>query len=104
MRLSPERAVSLINHDGAKILDLRLNVDFKAEHLAGSFNIPFAEFSANHKKLNHVKQNPLIVLAATRTEGLKALSQLNRAGKKDVYFMAGGIKAWREANLPLSGK
>lgn len=101
LRLTPEKAVSLINHEGAKILDLRNREAFKDEHLAGSFNIPFADFSPQHKKLNHVQQSPLILIAASRSEGLKALAQLNRAGKNDVYFLVGGINAWREANLPI---
>jgi rhodanese-related sulfurtransferase len=104
MKLTPERAVTLINKEDAKILDLRAKDDYKEEHIAGALNIPFAEFKADHKRLNHVKTSPIILIANSRQEGAKAVAALKRSGKKNVYFLSGGLDAWREAQMPLSGR
>jgi rhodanese-related sulfurtransferase len=104
MKLTPERAVTLINKQDAKILDLRAKDEYKEEHIAGALNIPFAEFKVDHKRLNHVKSSPLIVIANSKQEGAKAIVSFKRSGKKNVYLLSGGLSAWREAHMPLSGR
>ena len=102
MKLSPEKAVNLINREDAKVLDLRSKDQYKEQHIAGSLNIPLVDFTADHKRLNHIRDNPIILIAASKLEGMRAIAMLKRSGKKNVYFMAGGLDAWREANMPIA--
>ena len=104
MRLTPDKAVSLINRESAKVVDLRDKEQFREQHIEGSLNIPTAEFSPEHKRLNHTKSKPLIFVADSKLDGMKAIAICKRHGKKDVYFMPGGLNAWRDANMPISGR
>jgi rhodanese-related sulfurtransferase len=98
--LSPTEVVQLINKERAKVIDVCQPAEFAAAHVAGAKNIPLGELEGS-KNLPGNKKQPLIVVCAAGVRSAKAAAQLKTMGYENVHSLAGGLKAWREANLPI---
>jgi rhodanese-related sulfurtransferase len=91
-------ATRLIN-DGAVVVDVRANNDFSTGHLPAAKNIPLEDFE---KRLSEIPANKavLIVCESGQRSG-KASGLLKKSGRSEVFGLAGGISAWRQAGLPV---
>lgn len=98
--VSPAAAVQLINKERAQVIDVCEAAEFAAGHVAGARNLPMGDL-AGGKGLPGNKKLPLIVVCASGTRSAKAVSQLKTMGYENAQSLAGGLKAWREANLPI---
>jgi rhodanese-related sulfurtransferase len=98
--LTPTMAVQLINKEKAQVIDVCSPAEFAAGHVAGAKNIPLDEIGAG-KGLPGNKKLPLVVVCAAGVRSAKAVTQLKAMGYENVQSLAGGLKAWREANLPI---
>ena len=98
--LSPALAVQLINKERAQVIDVCEPAEFAAAHVAGAKNIPLGDI-ANGKGLPGNKKLPLVVVCAAGTRSAKAVAQLKALGYENAQSLSGGLKAWREANLPI---
>lgn len=98
--ISPQEITQLINHENAVIIDMRSAEDFKLGHIINSLNIPAHEFQGNPKKLEKFRIKPLVLISANGRESQKAAAYLLKNGY-NVYSLVGGIKTWKEAQLPL---
>lgn len=99
--LSPALAVQLMNKDKAQVIDIRDAAEFATGHVAGAKNVPLAEL-ASGKGLPSNKKVPLIVVCATGQRSGKAVAELQKLGHESVHALAGGLRGWREANLPVN--
>lgn len=99
-RISPLETTQLINHEDAIIVDIR-NIDaFHNGHIIGAISLPFAELEKQYKKLEKNIKKPLIIACATGLESPRAAQFLSKNGYH-ILILAGGIRAWKEANMPL---
>jgi len=98
--LSPAMAVQLINRERAQVIDVCEPTEFAAGHVAGAKNVPL-DGLANAKGLPNNKKLPLVVVCAAGQRSAKAVTQLKAMGYENAQSLAGGLKAWREANLPI---
>ncbi|MGC4062465.1 MAG: rhodanese-like domain-containing protein [Aquabacterium sp.] len=98
--VSPAAAVQLINKERAQVIDVCDATEYAAGHVAGAKNLPMADL-AGGKGLPGNKKLPLIVVCASGTRAGKAVAQLKTMGYENAQSLAGGLKAWREANLPI---
>ena len=96
-KVSPSELGILTNNQGAKVIDLREQKDFKAGHIAGSQNIPFSRLSDNIDSLK-ATGTPLIFVCKMGTVAGSAIAKLDH---KDTYRLAGGIMNWQSSGLPL---
>jgi rhodanese-related sulfurtransferase len=99
--LSPALAVQLINKDKAQVIDVCSAAEFAASHVAGAKNVPLEQIGAQAKGLPHNKKIPLVVVCASGVRSGKAVAELHKLGYENAQSLAGGLKAWREANLPI---
>lgn len=99
-RISPQEATQLINHQDAVLVDLRSTDAFKTGHIVGAISIPFAELENKSKKLEKYKSKPIILVCATGVESARATSMLMKTGLT-ALILAGGIRSWRDAEMPL---
>lgn len=99
-KISPQQAVLLINRENAVVVDLRQTTDFQAAHIVDAVSIPYAELKNRIKSLNAHRTKPLLLVATSETDSTTAANDLSQAGF-DTRILAGGIRAWREAELPL---
>jgi rhodanese-related sulfurtransferase/glyoxylase-like metal-dependent hydrolase (beta-lactamase superfamily II) len=82
------------------VVDVRSEKEWAAGHIEGSLNIP----------LNHLRERaseipadrPVSVHCEGGYRSAIAASLLAEAGRKDVYDMVGGFKAWVASKLPVA--
>ncbi|MDI1257741.1 rhodanese-like domain-containing protein [Aquabacterium sp.] len=99
--LTPANAVHLINREKAQVIDVCDAAEFAAGHVVGAKNIPLDTLADKVKGLPGNKTTPLVVVCATGARSTKAVAQLKTMGYEKAQVLAGGLKAWREANLPV---
>ncbi|MGZ8254734.1 MAG: rhodanese-like domain-containing protein [Burkholderiaceae bacterium] len=95
--LSTLQATQLINSRNAVVVDVRTPQEFATGSLPGARNV--AVDKVDEKVIK--KDKPLIVVCATGSRAGKAAAQLRARGYGEVYVLAGGLAAWREAGLPI---
>ncbi|MET0517419.1 MAG: rhodanese-like domain-containing protein [Burkholderiaceae bacterium] len=98
--LSTAEAVRLINREKGVLIDVSEPEEFAAGHAAGARNVPLATLEG-HKSLPSNKTLPLVLLCASGARASRAAGMLRKLGYANVQPVAGGLKAWREANLPV---
>ncbi|MEO6973712.1 MAG: rhodanese-like domain-containing protein [Rhodoferax sp.] len=99
--LDPAGAVQLINRERAVVVDVSEPEEFAAGHIGGSKNVPFGEIE---KKLTETVKNktvPLILVCATGTRSNRAIAAAKKLGYEQAQALGGGLKAWKDANLPV---
>jgi len=97
--LSTLQATQLINSKHAQVVDVRAAEDFGKGSLPNAKNIPLAKLQERAVELK--RDRPVIVVCNTGRTAGPAAARLRAAGLSDVYVLAGGLAAWREAGLPI---
>ncbi len=92
-------ATRLINDTGAVIVDVRPAAEFAAGHLPNARNIPLSDLEKRAGELPANK--PVLVCCASGVSSGKASALLRRNGREEVFNLAGGLQAWRQAGLPV---
>lgn len=98
--ISPQEAVRLINREKAVVIDVCDPQEYAAGHVTGSRSIPLASLDGS-KDLPSNKALPLVVVCASGARASRAVGQLRKAGYENAQVLGGGLKAWREASLPV---
>ena len=99
--LSANGAVQRINRDKAVVVDVSEADEFAAGHVGGSKNVPVGQLE---EKLGSVVKNktlPLILVCATGARANRGLAVAKKLGYEQAEVLSGGLKAWKEANLPV---
>lgn len=93
-------AVQLINREKGVLIDVSEPEEFAKGHAVGARNIPLGQLEG-HKSLPTNKALPLVVVCPTGARAGRAAGMLRKLGYEKAQVLAGGLKAWREANLPV---
>lgn len=99
--LSANGAVQLINRERAIVLDVREKDEFTAGHIGGAKNLPVGDVEARLADTVKNKGVPLILVCATGARANRALAMAKKLGYEQAQVLAGGLKSWKEANLPM---
>ena len=99
--LSASGAVSLINREKAVVIDVSETDEFAAGHVGGAKNVPFSELEVKLPLTAKNKTLPLILVCATGVRANRAVAVAKKLGYEQAQALGGGLKAWREANLPV---
>ncbi len=83
--LSPADAVQRINREKAVVIDVGEPHEFAAGHVIGAKNVPFGQLE---DKLPSLVKN-------------KAVGVAKKLGFEQAQSIAGGLKGWRDASLPV---
>lgn len=97
--VAPAEAVRLINREKAVLIDVCEAEEFAAGHAVGARSIPLSTLEG-HKQLPSNKALPIVVMCQTGARAARAAGMLRKLGHEKALPLAGGLKAWREANLP----
>ena len=101
--ITPAEAVRLINREKGVLIDVAEPNEFAAGHAGGARNIPFGSVEAS-KDLPSNKALPLILMCPSGARAGRAAGLLRKLGYQNVHPVAGGNRAWSEANLPVEKK
>ncbi len=101
-RLTPAQTVQWMNHNNAAIIDIRNYEAFSTGHIVGAISLPLADLTNTEKlkKIEKFKNQPIVLVCAAGMETPRAATTLAQQGF-NVQVLAGGIRAWRDAGMPL---
>jgi len=100
VQINPQRATHLINRDNAVVIDIRDPQAFKLGHIIDAVSMQAEELRKPPKRFEKYRNKPLIIVCQTGTESQKIAAFLIKQGYNS-YSLAGGLRAWSEAQLPL---
>ena len=100
--LTPGSLVQMINRGEPLVIDMSAIPDFEKGHITGSKHIAPSQFDPENKDLAKAKDLQVVTVCRNGMESGKAAKRLVRAGFTNVATLAGGINAWRQADLPLA--
>jgi rhodanese-related sulfurtransferase len=98
--VSVAEAVRLMNREKAVLIDVCEPAEYAAGHAAGAKNVPVGSIDTS-KVLPADKQTPLVLVCASGARAHRAAGKLRHLGFQNAHVLAGGLPAWREANLPV---
>ena len=102
--IDPSKALGLMNHQDALILDVREDKEFEQGHILGSKHLPLSRLDEGLKGLKADKSKPVVVVCNSGARSKSVCSKLNKLEYASVHNLTGGVMAWKSANLPLTKK
>ncbi len=107
-RLSPAReigtldATRLINSENPLVLDVREVNEFVGGRMPNALHIPLSQLKDRGAELAKYIARPVIVYCDRGMRGGPAVAALTRLGFTHVQSLRGGLRAWKDAGLPLA--
>lgn len=99
--LTASAAVQLINRSKAVVVDVSTPAEFAAGHVNGAKSVPIDEFESRLPAVVKNKALPLILVCASGVRARRAEALAKKLGYEQAQVLGGGLKSWKEANLPL---
>ena len=100
--LTPAAAVQLINRERAVVIDVCEPDEDAAGHVNGAKSIPLAELEAKLPGAVKNKATPLVLVCASGMRSGRAVAIARKLGYEKAESLAGGLKSWRAADLPVT--
>jgi rhodanese-related sulfurtransferase len=99
--LTAQGAVQLINRERAVLVDVREPEEFATGHMIGAKNVPLNQLDEKLASAVKNKNVPLLLVCATGARAQRAVAMAKKLGYEQAQAVAGGLKAWKDANLPV---
>jgi rhodanese-related sulfurtransferase len=100
--ISPAEAVQCMNREKGVVIDVCSATEFAESHIKGALNVPLDELEARLDKAVKNKSTPLILVCAAGARSKRAQAMAQKLGYEKVHSLHGGLKAWKDANLPVA--
>lgn len=106
-RVSPVReigtldATRLINSEDALVLDVRETNEYAGGRLPNALHIPLSQLKDRGAELAKHAARPVIVYCERGMRSSAASAALARLGFQRVQSLRGGLRAWKDAGLPV---
>jgi len=99
--LSPQDMVQLMNREKAVVIDVCEPDEFARGHVVGAKNLPLGELEAKLSQVAKNKSNPVVMVCQVGARSARAAATAKKLGYENVQSLAGGLKAWQAANMPI---
>ena len=99
--LTASAAVQLINREKAVVVDVCSAEEFAAGHVVGAKNVPLDELESRLPGVVKNKALPVILVCASGARSSRAVAIAKKLGYEQAQSLGGGLKAWKDANLPV---
>ena len=100
--LNPAQAVQLMNRDKAVVIDVCEPGEYAAAHISGARNVPLAQLESQLPNIVKNKATPVILVCQAGMRSGRALNVARKLGYENAQSLAGGLKAWQAASMPVS--
>ena len=88
----------------AKLIDVREDDEWAKGHAAGASHLGRGVIERDIEQAHPDKDAELILYCGGGYRSALAADNLQRMGYRNVFSMAGGWKAWKEAKAPVEGE
>jgi rhodanese-related sulfurtransferase len=99
--LTPAGAVQLINREKAVVVDVSEEAEFASGHVVGAKNVPLSQLDAKLTGAVKNKGLPVLLVCPTGARANRAVAAAKKLGYEKAQAVAGGMKGWRDAGLPV---
>ena len=99
--LSAQQTVQMINREKAQVIDVCSAEEFAAGHLIGARHVPLDQLEQQLAGVAKNKSQPLILVCASGLRSKRAVAVAKKLGYEQAHSLTGGLKGWKEANLPV---
>ena len=99
--LSPQDMVQLMNREKAVVIDVCSPEEFAQGHVIGAKNLPLGELEAKLAQVVKNKATPVVMVCQVGARSARAAATAQKLGYENVQSLAGGLKAWQAANMPV---
>lgn len=107
--LTPQQVQQELSSGKVVLIDIRESEELQNGKIDGAVHAPrgmiefYADPSLPYHKPEFDKEKRIILHCASGGRSALAASTLKQMGYKNVAHLDGGIKAWKEAGLPVTG-
>lgn len=99
--LTSAAAVQLINREKAVVVDVCEADEFAAGHVGGAKHIALNQLEERLPAVVKNKTLPLILVCQSGARSGRAVAIAKKLGYEKAQSLAGGLGAWKSANLPI---
>ncbi len=100
--LQPNDAVIKINREKAVVVDVREPEEYVKGHITNAKNIPLSQLDERLPQVAKNKALPVILVCESGARAVRTQQQVRKLGYEKAEALAGGMKAWRAASLPVT--
>jgi rhodanese-related sulfurtransferase len=91
----------MINTENPIVLDVREPKEYTGGQLPNAMHVPLSQLKDRGGELAKYVARPVIVYCDRGLRGGAAASALGKLGFTRVQSLRGGLRAWRDAGLPV---
>ena len=99
--LTAANAVQLINREKAVLIDVCGADEYAAGHAGGAKSVPLGELESRLPNVVKNKAIPVVMMCASGARASRAAARARKLGYENAQVLAGGLKAWKDAGLPV---
>ena len=99
--LSPQDMVQLMNRDKAIVIDVCEPDEFARGHVIGAKNLPLGQLEDKLALLVKNKSSQVVMVCQVGARSARAATTARKLGFENVQSLAGGLKAWQAASMPV---
>jgi sulfur-carrier protein adenylyltransferase/sulfurtransferase len=99
--VDPARAREELGSGDAILIDVREPAEWQQERIAEATLVPRASVAERIQELVPDRSRRVLLHCASGNRSARAADALSELGYEDVASVAGGIKAWKQAGLPV---
>ncbi|CAA9401761.1 MAG: Rhodanese-related sulfurtransferase YibN [uncultured Ramlibacter sp.] len=99
--ITSANAVLLINREKAVVIDVSETEEFAQGHIGGARNIPLNQLEQRLPEVVKNKALPVLLVCPNGARSNRALAIAKKLGYDKAQVIAGGLRGWKDANLPV---
>jgi rhodanese-related sulfurtransferase len=99
--LSPQDMVQLMNREKAIVIDVCEPDEFARGHVMGAKNLPLGQLEDKLAQLVKSKSAQVVMVCQVGARSARAAATARKLGFENVKSLAGGLKAWQAASMPV---
>jgi rhodanese-related sulfurtransferase len=99
--LSPQDMVQRMNRDRAMVIDVCEPDEFARGHVIGAKNLPLGQLEDKLTQVVKNKSTQVVMVCQVGARSARAANIARKLGFENVHSLAGGLKAWQAASMPV---
>ena len=99
--LNPQDMVQLMNREKATVIDVCEPDEFARGHVIGAKNVPLSQLEDKLAQVVKNKAGHVIMVCQVGARSARAAATARKLGFENVQSLAGGLKAWQAASMPV---